>query len=65
VADSWIEIVLTEGRNRQVRRMTAKVGFPTLRLIRWAVGPWSLEGIAPGQWRESTVRPAAAGRKGH
>jgi len=48
----WIEIDLTEGKNRQVRRMTAKVGHPTLRLIRVAVGPWRLDGIAPGQLRE-------------
>ena len=51
VADCWIELTLTEGRNRQVRRMTAAVGHPTLRLIRWAVGDWTLEGIAPGQSR--------------
>lgn len=49
---SWLEIVLREGKNRQVRRMTAAVGFPTLRLIRWAVGEWTAEGLAPGQWRE-------------
>ncbi len=49
---SWLEIILREGKNRQIRRMTAKVGFPTLRLIRWAVGDWTLEGLAPGQWRE-------------
>jgi len=48
VADSWIEITLSEGRNRQVRRMTAAVGLPTLRLIRYSVGPWSLDGLAPG-----------------
>lgn len=48
----WIEIVLCEGKNRQVRRMTAKVGFPTLRLVRTAIGPWRLDGLAPGQWRE-------------
>ena len=52
VPDRWIEITLTEGRNRQVRRMTAAIGFPTLRLIRWQIGDWSLDGIAPGTWRE-------------
>ncbi|MDX5445647.1 MAG: pseudouridine synthase [Zoogloeaceae bacterium] len=55
VPTSWIEIVLSEGKNRQVRRMTAKVGFPTLRLLRTAIGPWTLEGLAPGQWREEPV----------
>ena len=52
VPTAWIELVLSEGRNRQVRRMTAAVGHPTLRLIRWAVGPWTLAGLAPGEWRE-------------
>lgn len=52
VPDSWIEIGLTEGRNRQVRRMTAAVGLPTLRLIRWTIGPWSVEGLAPGETRQ-------------
>jgi 23S rRNA pseudouridine2457 synthase len=51
VADSWIELTLREGRNRQVRRMTAAVGHPTLRLIRWAVGDWNVEGIEPGKFR--------------
>ena len=51
IPDSWLEIVLTEGRNRQVRRMTAAVGLPTLRLVRYAVGDWTLDGIAPGEWR--------------
>jgi len=52
---AWIELELEEGKNRQVRRMTAKVGHPTLRLIRRAVGPWTLEGLAPGQWRQAIV----------
>jgi len=52
VPDRWIELTISEGRNRQVRRMTAHVGFPTLRLVRWRVGDWSLEGLAPGTWRE-------------
>lgn len=51
VADAWLELTLVEGRNRQVRRMTAAVGHPTLRLIRWSIGEWSLEGLAPGQYR--------------
>ncbi|MCS7024198.1 MAG: pseudouridine synthase [Bryobacteraceae bacterium] len=52
VPTAWLEMTLREGRNRQVRRMTAAVGHPTLRLIRVAIGDWRLEGLAPGQWRE-------------
>lgn len=55
IPTDWIELVLHEGKNRQVRRMTAKVGFPTLRLIRWSVGPWTLEGLSPGEWRFGEV----------
>ena len=51
VVDVWLEIVLREGRNRQVRRMTAAVGHPTLRLIRWSIGDWSVDGLPPGEWR--------------
>ncbi|MDP2257300.1 MAG: pseudouridine synthase [Polaromonas sp.] len=52
IPTAWIELAIKEGRNRQVRRMTAAVGFPTLRLIRAAIGPYSLEGLAPGSWRD-------------
>lgn len=48
----WLELVIREGRNRQVRRMTAAVGLPTLRLVRVAIGPWQLEDLQPGEWRE-------------
>ncbi len=53
IPTAWIELTLTEGRNRQVRRMTAAIGFPTLRLVRVAVGPYRLAGLAPGEWRET------------
>jgi len=52
VPDCWISLTIREGRNRQVRRMTAAVGFPTLRLVRWSIGDWTLEGLEPGEWRE-------------
>lgn len=51
VPTEWIRLTIREGRNRQVRRMTAAVGLPTLRLIRWAVGPWTIAGLAPGEAR--------------
>lgn len=54
IPTAWIELVIREGRNRQVRRMTAATGFPTLRLIRASVGPYRLDGLAPGSWREPT-----------
>jgi len=54
VPDCWLRLTITEGRNRQVRRMTAAVGHPTLRLVRWAIGPVTLAGLAPGAWRDLT-----------
>lgn len=56
IPDSWIRLTITEGRNRQVRRMTAAVGHPTLRLVRWSIGNWTLDGIGPGEWRDAPVR---------
>jgi len=55
VPDSFVELTIREGRNRQVRRMSAAVGLPTLRLIRIAIGPYRLDGLAPGKWREEAM----------
>lgn len=52
VPDHWLRLAIREGRNRQVRRMTAAVGLPTLRLVRWSIGDWCVDGLAPGQWRD-------------
>lgn len=56
IPTAWLDVRIREGRNRQVRRMTARAGLPTLRLVRYRVGPWTLEGLAPGQWREVPAR---------
>ncbi|MBD3813574.1 MAG: pseudouridine synthase [Betaproteobacteria bacterium] len=55
IPTSWIELTISEGKNRQVRRMTAKIGYPTLRLIRAAVGEWRLDALQPGEWKEIHV----------
>jgi len=60
VADGWMEVSIAEGRNRQVRRMTAAVGLPTLRLIRFSVGPWSIDGLQPGESRVIDIDEAWA-----
>jgi 23S rRNA pseudouridine2457 synthase len=60
VPDSWLALTITEGRNRQVRRMTAAVGHPTLRLVRWAIGPVTLAGLEPGMWQRLDEAEAAA-----
>lgn len=51
IPDRWLRLTIREGRNRQVRRMTAAVGHPTLRLVRWSIGEWTVAGIEPGEWR--------------
>ena len=57
IPTSWLEITLVEGKNRQVRRMTARCGHPTLRLVRVQIGPWRIDGLAPGRWREIAGTP--------
>jgi 23S rRNA pseudouridine2457 synthase len=65
IPDSWLKITIREGRNRQVRRMTAAVSLPTLRLVRWSIGDWTVAGIAPGQFREvSALGEAGSGGYG-
>ncbi|MDB5932649.1 MAG: pseudouridine synthase [Polaromonas sp.] len=59
IPTAWLALGLREGRNRQVRRMTAAVGFPTLRLVRAAIGPYRLDGLAPGSWREAEANQPA------
>ena len=56
VPDCWLSLTIREGRNRQVRRMTAAIGHPALRLVRWSVGDWTVQGLEPGEWREIEVR---------
>lgn len=55
VPDAWIELTINEGRNRQVRRMTAAVGLPTLRLVRWSIGDFTLANLQPGRWRQENL----------
>lgn len=60
IPTTWLEITLNEGKNRQVRRMTAAAGCPTLRLIRYRIGNWTIDGINPGEWREQVLEPSAS-----
>ena len=57
IPTAWLEIGIAEGKNRQIRRMTAKIGYPTLRLVRISIGPWDLKDVAPGEWRAIDVPP--------
>ena len=62
----WLRIAISEGKNRQVRRMTAAVGFPTLRLVRYSIGDWTIDGLLPGAWRETAaMTPASPPRMQH
>ena len=63
VPDHWLSLTITEGRNRQVRRMTAAVGLPTLRLVRWQIGDWTVENLAPGQWRDAPPAKSTGNRR--
>jgi len=56
VPDCWLKLTIREGRNRQVRRMTAAAGLPTLRLVRWRIGDWSIDDVQPGEWRDAPDR---------
>jgi 23S rRNA pseudouridine2457 synthase len=64
IPTSWIELCIDEGRNRQVRRMSAAAGFPTLRLVRWQIGEWTVEGIEPGTFRQLNVHVPATTANG-
>lgn len=62
IPDCWIKLTIHEGRNRQVRRMTAAIGHPTLRLVRWSVGAWTIEVVRPGEWKFQPAEPLRACR---
>jgi 23S rRNA pseudouridine2457 synthase len=63
IPTSWISLTITEGRNRQVRRMTAAVGYPTLRLIRYSIGEWSIDSLLPGEWKLERISPQSCTQK--